>query len=578
MAERRIGILIANSRFPKEPKLEDLRYPENDVDGLEAVLSAKERGHFDEIVTLKNKPHYEILPILNKTLIASNKNDLVLIYYSGHGKLNRTGRLHLATTNSEFDALEATAISTGALRELVDASSTNKIVLILDCCFSGAVEGEFLRGDVDSQLQMASKGRGTYIMTASTRIQVAREKEADRHGIFTKHLIHGIQSGDADRDGDGRISMDELYNYVHEKVVEESHQEPMKWGLNIRGELIVADSGKKPPSEADLAEKTPTEGDTQPPPPVDRRRRLTLSIIILILVGAAGLLLLFKSGFLPRSSNTFTNELGMSFVYIPPGEFLMGSPVEEQGRSKSETQHRVSLTEGFYLQTTEVTQGQWRETMGSNPSFFGECGEACPVESVPWIEVQLFITRLNANAESVTYRLPTEAEWEYAARAGNQTPFAYGRCLSSDQANFNAQVSYEDCPTGSYRERTIAVGSLQPNGWGLYDMHGNVSEWCQDEHAGYPDSKAASDPKGPSDNPRHVFRGGGWDHQARECRSARRGWAGSKYPWTNIGFRLVCLPSQWARALIQAKRNALVAKARVGASDPHCRTPYSDSR
>lgn len=240
MIERRIGILIANSRFPEELKLEDLHYPENDVDGLAKVLSDKDRGNFDDLITIKNKPRSEILPVLNKTLTTVNKNDLVLIYYSGHGKLNRAGRLHLATRNSKFDALEATAISIGTIREFLDVSETKKVVLVLDCCFSGAIGNEFLRGDVDNQLQMASEGRGTYIMTASTGIQVAKEKEADRHGIFTKHLIIGLESGNADLDGNGLITMDELYSYVHEKVIQESHQKPMKWNLNVQGDLVVA--------------------------------------------------------------------------------------------------------------------------------------------------------------------------------------------------------------------------------------------------------------------------------------------------------------------------------------------------
>jgi uncharacterized caspase-like protein len=182
---------------------------------------------------------------LNKTLTTANKNDLILIYYSGHGKLNWAGRLHLATLNSEFGALEATAISIGTIRELIDVSETKKIVLVLDCCFSGAIGDEFLRGDVDSQLQLASAGRGTYIMTASTGIQVAKEKGADRHGIFTKNTIDGIRSGEADLDGNGLISMDELYTCAREKVLEESHQQPMKWNLNVRGDLIIAESGRK---------------------------------------------------------------------------------------------------------------------------------------------------------------------------------------------------------------------------------------------------------------------------------------------------------------------------------------------
>ena len=244
MAERRIGILIGNSKFPEENKLDNLHYPLNDVDGLESVLSSKDRGAFDEIITLKEKPHHEVLQKLNIAFSSANKNDLVLLYYSGHGKVNNAGRLHLATVNTVLNALEATSISIGMIRELIDISPTKKIVIMLDCCFSGAAGDEFLKGSVDDQLLLASKGRGTYIMTAATGIQVAKEKESDQHGTFTKHLIQGIQTGDADLDSSGDITMDELYSYVHEKVLAESHQEPMKWNLNVRGDLIIARSGK----------------------------------------------------------------------------------------------------------------------------------------------------------------------------------------------------------------------------------------------------------------------------------------------------------------------------------------------
>ncbi len=234
MDERRFGVLIASSRFPDEPKLEPLRFPENDVDGFQTVLTAPDRGDFHELEVFKNKSRSEIIQKLNIIFNSAAKNDLILIYYSGHGKLNSVGRLHLTTIDTQISALEATSISMGAIRELVDISATPKVVMILDCCFSGAVGEEFLRSSVDDQLLLTSKARGTYIMTASTDIQVAKEKETDRHGLFTKHLIQGIRSGEADLDRDGRIGMDELYRYVHDRVLAEGAQQPMHWDLNVR--------------------------------------------------------------------------------------------------------------------------------------------------------------------------------------------------------------------------------------------------------------------------------------------------------------------------------------------------------
>ena len=239
----------------------------------------------------------------------------------------------------------------------------------------------------------------------------------------------------------------------------------------------------------------------------------------------------------------FTNSLGMAFVYIPRGEFMMGSPSNEPGRDDDETQHRVTLTKGFYMGTTEVTQGQWKAVTGSNPSRFKDCGDDCPVEKVSWNDVQAFIQKLNRR-EGETYRLPTEAEWEYAARAGTTTPFTYGRCLSTNQANYNGDYPLEGCGKGEDRSRTIPVGSLNaPNAWGLHDMHGNVWEWCADWYGDYP-SGSVIDPAGPLAGSDRVLRGGSWSSIAGYCRSAYRGYGTPSRRGNNGGFRLALSPGQ----------------------------------
>ncbi|HYM69308.1 MAG TPA: caspase family protein [bacterium] len=249
MSERRYAVLIAGSQFPDEPKLQPLRCPENDVDGLYEVLSSKTYGDFTNALVMKNVPHHEALLKINQVLKRAEKEDFVLIYYSGHGKLDMAGRLHLATFNTTVDALEATSIPVESIRNYVDVSPCSKVALMLDCCFSGAVGAAFARGNLDDQLRLASGGRGTYLMTASTGIQVALEKEQDRYGVFTKHVIEGIRGGGADLDGDGCVTMDELYRYVHGRVLDEGFQEPMKWDLNVRGALVVARTGKSPREE-----------------------------------------------------------------------------------------------------------------------------------------------------------------------------------------------------------------------------------------------------------------------------------------------------------------------------------------
>ena len=233
------------------------------------------------------------------------------------------------------------------------------------------------------------------------------------------------------------------------------------------------------------------------------------------------------------------SSISYQMVYISPGTFIMGSPTSEVDRHINETQHQVTLTKGFYLGISEVTQEQWRTIVGNNPSWFATCGDNCPVEQVSWNDCQEFIEKLNQQEGSDKYRLPTEAEWEYACRAGTNTPFYFGTCLTTDQANYNGNYPYSGCAQGVYRNASISVKSFSPNAWGLYDMHGNVHEWCQDWIAtSYPSGDAVSDPYGPLSGSERVLRGGYWGYYASECRSARRGGYLPDSIHSNCGFRL----------------------------------------
>ena len=236
-----------------------------------------------------------------------------------------------------------------------------------------------------------------------------------------------------------------------------------------------------------------------------------------------------------------TNSLGMKFVYISPGTFTMGSPTSELGRDDDEIQHQVTLTKGYYLQTTEVTQGQWKAVMGTNPSYFDTCGDNCPVENVSWDDAQSFIATLNAMGEG-TYRLPTEAQWEYACRAGSTTAFANGGITELDcglDPNLDAMGWY--CGNSGYMPHPVA--RKQANSWGLYDMHGNVNEWCFDWYGNYP-SRYVADPEGPSSGTERVVRGRSWVNKAQECRSADRGYYNPDGGLSYLGFRLVLFSGQ----------------------------------
>ncbi len=227
----------------------------------------------------------------------------------------------------------------------------------------------------------------------------------------------------------------------------------------------------------------------------------------------------------------------LTLVWIPPGEFMMGSPGSEANRGSDEgPRHRVKITRGFWMGRYEVTQAQWQAVMGSNPSNFK--GSDNPVERVSWNDCQEFIKKL-ARKTGQRFRLPTEAEWEYACRAGTETVFHYGDSLSSRQANFDGDYPYGGASKGTYLKKTTSVGSYRPNAFGLYDMHGNVWEWCQDWYGNnYYQSSPASNPQGPSSGSGRVLRGGSCYRNAYDCRSALR--RGTPDYWFDVdGFRIV---------------------------------------
>jgi formylglycine-generating enzyme required for sulfatase activity len=224
----------------------------------------------------------------------------------------------------------------------------------------------------------------------------------------------------------------------------------------------------------------------------------------------------------------------MEFVLIPAGEFQMGSN-DAQAFDDEKPVHTVRLTKAFYLGKYEVTQAQWEAVMGNNPSSF-KGDTALPVESVSWRDAQEFISRLNTRERGTAfYRLPTEAEWEYAARAGSTTAYSFG-----NNASDLGRYAWHSENAGG---KTHPVGQLQPNAWGLYDMHGNVWEWVQDWHGTY-SSGTAVDPAGPASGSNRVNRGGGWYYDARDCRSANR-YDGA--PGFRNGYLGVRLLSTWWR-------------------------------
>lgn len=229
----------------------------------------------------------------------------------------------------------------------------------------------------------------------------------------------------------------------------------------------------------------------------------------------------------------------MEFASIPAGKFLMGSPKTEKERDPDETQHEVTLTQGFRMGVHEVTQAQYEQVMGKNPSF--SKGATLPVEQVSYDDALAFCKKLSdlpaEKAAGRKYRLPTEAEWEYCCRAGTSTPFHFGNELNGTQANCDGTTPYGTTQNGPFLRKTTPVGSYPPNAWGLYDMHGNVWEWCQDWEGEYPEQSVA-EPHVSKVGPICVFRGGSWRDEAGNCRSASGYWNVPSIRSYGHGFRL----------------------------------------
>jgi formylglycine-generating enzyme required for sulfatase activity len=283
----------------------------------------------------------------------------------------------------------------------------------------------------------------------------------------------------------------------------------------------------------------------------------------------------FYHGVSENSGNTNeppVNPDPQHLVWIKPGTFTMGSPSNEQNHQKTEwPQTQVTISRGFWMSKYEATQEQYQSVMGTNPSpikglfhllgqfaasvmgtnpshFKGDINR--PVENVTWNYATAYCGKLTVRERAAgrlparyVYRLPTEAEWEYACRAGTTTATAFGNSLSSAQANFNGNYPYGRAIAGPYLERTTAVGSYAPNAWGLYDMHGNVGEWCLDWFGLYPGGRV-TDPQGPASGSLRVLRGGGWRCQGWACRSAIRCSFCPDDRFEFLGFRSVLVQGQ----------------------------------
>lgn len=582
MTGKRVGLVIGNN-YPNSDK--ELRFAVADAIAMKEVLLNKDICEFDEVIDLVDRTSKEALVEVEKILKRVD-SDLVFIYFSGHGNKDFENDLCLLFNDTEEDTLLATSLTFDFINKCRRYPSRKSVIIVLDCCYSGAA-GTRDTSDVIEALKKHS-GSGTIILTSTglTGSPAAREEEKFGHGVFTNYLIEGLEKGYADK-GNGYISIEELYDYAFENTKSEGYQSPKKEG-NIEGSIFIGRNPQKirekeynskkskllseyirtlhplilnesltvlrkaydvPPSLESVEEtiydllNSLLKSELQPDNYSDavqhlkgistgsessrNMNKVDKSNTAVSISENKEPLVDSKEPNIPK---TFTSPLtGMEFVLIPAGEFMMGSPSGENGRSNDESPiHKVIIEYSFYMGKYPVTQKQWEKVMGNNPSFFKS--EDRPVESVSWNDIQEFVKKLNEKEGTDKYRLPSEAEWEYACRASTQTRYSFG----NDESKLDEYAWY-DKNSGS---KTHPVGQKNPNSWGLYDMSGNVWEWVQDKwHENY--KAVPSDVSAWDDGSSRVIRGGGWFNVERNCRSAVRNRNFPAYRFNFLGFRLL---------------------------------------
>jgi len=437
--------------------------------------------------------------------------DTVLVFFSGHGvTVGEKGYL------VPVDGNATNAVPLEKVKDHLGSSKAGTRVLILDACHAGmGVRGV---GGIAGDLARTVN----FVMLLSCAPE-QQSYEEEGHGVFTRRLLDGL-AGAADADSDKAITQNELFDYVRAQMARWSLKSTKTQTPVIFGDTKTRLALARVASAAPYVEKPTLKVYREWPftaAEAKRRQRETAEAL----------------GVKLEEDVDLGNGVKLTLVLIPAGQFTIGSPKDEAQRDNDEDQKQVTISKPFWLGKHEVTQEQWEAVMGANPSHFK--GAKNPVESVSWNDIQGFLQKLNAGRGAAGFSLPTEAQWEYACRAGTTTPFHFGETISTDQANYDGNFTYGNGQKGEYREKTIAVGTFAANAWGLYDVHGNVYEWCSSPYATEYDG---SEQKGADAQGEHrVLRGGSWLSYPWACRSAPRLRLTPDARSSLIGFRVVRL-------------------------------------
>lgn len=468
----------------------------------------------DCVVVLSDKAGPSLYPSkaniekqLRLTLESVGPNDFVFLGFSGHG-VRLDGKSYLCPYDAKMDPDDLLPIDT-IYKKLQDCPAKFKLFLVDACQNDTSMPKELVATRAANEVKQFDPFAadklpiGILLMTSCSAGQKSVEEPKFGHGVFTYFLLEGL-AGQADADRNGEVSLLEWSSYAASRTRAYVRSLDRAQSPAMRGEFPDFDFARVAGTHQQSTRSKPTIYTAWPFDEREAKRRQEET------ARAIGLPV------------EITNSIGMKFVLIPAGEFMMGSPDKEDGRFTSDERplHRVRITQPFRLGVYEVTQEQYASTMGSKSS--SDNGPNRPVDRVSWDAAVEFCRRLSEK-EASTYRLPTEAEWEHACRAGTTTPFHFGTVLNGEQGNCDGSFPYGTRTTGPNRKATVVVGSYVPNAWGLYDMHGNVSEWCRDWFGErYYAESPVLDPTGPNSGERRVLRSGDYPMFPDLCRSASR--------------------------------------------------------
>ncbi|MEO8497949.1 MAG: SUMF1/EgtB/PvdO family nonheme iron enzyme [Planctomycetota bacterium] len=499
--------------------VKDLRYCGADMRALRDRLVASGFPKDHVIVLHDEAPENRFKPFksnieqqLELVLKLAGKDDMVVLAFSGHG-VHLEGGSYLCPIDAQLDDPVTLVSLEKIYGQMKDSAAALKLILVDACRNDPKLGGQKGLAESTKLFADAIKGdelpKGSILLNSCTAGEVSWEDENFKHGVFMHFLLEGLK-GKADDNKSGDVTLSELSKYVNYQTKKHvfarfnSSQQPF-----LRGEFTL--------EAMEFSFGTIGGGDNRPAMPMTLPAEGT------------------KAGEVRR----FNEALNLPMAWCPPGQFTMGSPPGEAGRDDDEDQLQVTLSRGYWLACTEVTQSQWKSVMPTQPwrveSTVAD-GDDFPATNVSWEDAVKFceaLTKREVQAERLrqgdAYRLPTEAQWEYACRAGTDSAYSFG-----DDARQLAEFGWFGAvgATASAHE----VGQKRPNAWGLFDMHGNVAEWCRDEYHERYDATAVIRPAG--QELKRVLRGGAWNMGPELCRSAVR-YAYFDYGPGRHGFRIV---------------------------------------